>query len=299
MTKRIPHGAVVCGVDGSTCSNAALLAAAGLAGREHRALALVHAFEPSRVVDADRWRRQPGNDLALNTLSRQEADTVLRDATLVVRGRAPDVEVVPTLREGDAREALLAAAEDASVVVVGCRGRGGFARLTLGSVSSWLSQHAPCPTLVVRPRQESDPLAPVVVGTDATGTSVAALEFAFTQASFEGRPLVVVHCFDEHFQGGYGLTSIPDEDLEGLPDERLAIAEAIAGLREKYPDVEARIELGRGPAGPYLVRASERAALLVVGSKQLSSLAALVLGAVSRTAVEHAACSVAVVPASR
>ena len=132
MTKRIPHGAVVCGVDGSTCSNAALLAAAGLAGREHRALALVHAFEPSRVVDADRWRRQPGNDLALNTLSRQEADTVLRDATLVVRGRAPDVEVVPTLREGDAREALLAAAEDASVVVVGCRGRGGFARLGEG-----------------------------------------------------------------------------------------------------------------------------------------------------------------------
>jgi nucleotide-binding universal stress UspA family protein len=37
----------------------------------------------------------------------------------------------------------------------------------------------------------------------------------------------------------------------------------------------------------------------VVGSKQLSSFAALVLGAVSRTAVEHAACSVAVVPASR
>ncbi|RYP82685.1 universal stress protein [Nocardioides guangzhouensis] len=299
MTKRIPHGAVVCGVDGSSCSNAALLAAADLAGREHRALALVHAFEPSRVVDADRWRRQPGNDLALATLSRQEADTVLKDAALVVRGHAPDVEVVTTLREGDAREVMLAAAEDASVVVVGCRGRGGFARLPIGSVTLWLSQHSPCPTLVVRPREEGDPAAPVVVGTDATDTSAAALEFAFAQASFQGRPLVVVHCFDEHFQGGYGLTSIPDEDLEGLPTERLAIAEATAGLREKYPDVDVRIELGRGPAGPYLVRASEHAELLVVGSKQLSSFAALVLGAVSRSVVEHAACSVAVVPVSR
>jgi nucleotide-binding universal stress UspA family protein len=299
MTNRIPHGAVVCGVDGSSCSDAALLAAADLAAREHRPLALVHAFEPPRVVDADRWRRQPDNDLALGSMAWQEAETVLADAALRARGHAPGVAVATSLSEEDPREALLAAAESAAVMVVGCRGRGGFARLAIGSVSLWLSQHAPCPTLVVRPREVADPAAPVVVGTDATEVSAGALEFAFAQASFQARPLVVVHCFDEYFQGGYGLQSVPDEDLEGLPRERLAIGEAIAGLREKYPDVAVRVDLGRGPAGPYLVRASEGAELLVVGSKQLSAFAALVLGAVSRSAVEHASCSVAVVPVAR
>ena len=57
----------------------------------------------------------------------------------------------------------------------------------------------------------------IIVGTDATEVSADALDFAFAQASLRNLPLTVVHCFDDTFAGGYGLTGVPDEDLEDSP----------------------------------------------------------------------------------
>jgi nucleotide-binding universal stress UspA family protein len=107
-----------------------------------------------------------------------------------------------------------------------------------------------------------------------------------------------VHCFEESFAGGYGLTGLPDEDLEGIPAERRALAESVAGLREKYVDVVAELEVVRGPAARHLASASEDAGMVVVGSRHRSTPAALAFGAVSRSVVEHAACTVAVVPSA-
>ena len=45
---------------------------------------------------------------------------------------------------------LLATARPQDLLVVGSRGRGGFTGLLLGSTSTQLAQHAPCPVLVVR-----------------------------------------------------------------------------------------------------------------------------------------------------
>jgi len=50
-----------------------------------------------------------------------------------------------------ARDALLTAAHDAQLLVVGSRGRGGIQGMALGSVSLAILHHASCPVGVARP----------------------------------------------------------------------------------------------------------------------------------------------------
>jgi len=61
-----------------------------------------------------------------------------------------DVVVQRRVDPGAPRSALLTAAAQGQLLVVGARGRGGLAEMALGSVSLALLHHAPCPVMVVR-----------------------------------------------------------------------------------------------------------------------------------------------------
>lgn len=295
MTSHVPHGAVTVGYDGSENSHQALSWAVRLAEMERRPLCVVHAYEkrpwiygPYGIIES----RQEAEDAA-----RSQGEGIAEKARQDAQELSPSLAVSVVVTSDDPREALAAAAPDSSVVVVGARGHSRMASLLLGSVSAWASRHLQTPVVVVRPdSSEEQAHQRIVVGTDASAVSAAALELAFTQASLRRLPLTVVHCFADTFEGGYGLTGLPDEDLEGLPDERLALAESVAGLREKYVDVTVDFELGRGSAARYLTLAANHASLVVVGSRQRSAAASVVSRSVSRHVVEHAACIVAVVP---
>jgi nucleotide-binding universal stress UspA family protein len=63
----------------------------------------------------------------------------------------PDVTVRRVVAGGKPAALLLKEAGDAQLLVVGSRGRDGFAGMPLGSTSQALIHHAPCPLLVIRP----------------------------------------------------------------------------------------------------------------------------------------------------
>jgi len=68
----------------------------------------------------------------------------------VLGGADPGVPVERSVVEGPAAQVLLRAAAGADLLVLGSRGRGGFAGLLLGSVSQQCAHHAPCPLVIVR-----------------------------------------------------------------------------------------------------------------------------------------------------
>jgi nucleotide-binding universal stress UspA family protein len=70
----------------------------------------------------------------------------------VVKETIGDAEVAQRVLEGHPVTVMLAAAQDADLVVVGGRGHGGFVGSLLGSVSQSLVAHAGCPVVVVRQR---------------------------------------------------------------------------------------------------------------------------------------------------
>jgi nucleotide-binding universal stress UspA family protein len=65
-------------------------------------------------------------------------------------------QVVQHVVHGAPARALLDVTEGADLLVVGCRGHGGFAGLLLGSVSQHVVTHASCPVLVVHEHADRD-----------------------------------------------------------------------------------------------------------------------------------------------
>jgi len=139
---------IVVGVDGSEGARLAIRQAAKEAALRGARLRVVCAWDVPPAVYAGGFA--PGIDEATLQGFRETAETVVRDALAEIERLQPGLPCEGAAVEGRAPEVLLDEAADATLVVVGNRGHGGFASLLLGSVSQQVAHHAKCPVLVVR-----------------------------------------------------------------------------------------------------------------------------------------------------
>jgi nucleotide-binding universal stress UspA family protein len=143
--QRLPGHRIVVGVDGTGAAQEALAWAvqqAELTGATVEAVIAWHypvacgggPFAPVAVLDTD---------------FAGTAGRVLANAISAAADPAGPVKVSSTVREGDAAQVLIDAAEGADLLVVGSRGHGGFAEALLGSVSQHCVHHARCPVVII------------------------------------------------------------------------------------------------------------------------------------------------------
>ncbi|MEV0625331.1 universal stress protein [Nonomuraea wenchangensis] len=183
-----------------------------------------------------------------------------------VRPLAEGVQVTTELLTGKVIDALAGESAAADSLVLGSRGLGGFAGLLIGSVSMGAAGHASCPVVIVRGSSGAQH-GRVVVGDDAWQMPVSPSHPA-------GYGAVRANCGEQELRRA---------------------TERLSAWREKNPDIAIEGEQIIGHPAEMLIKAGETADLVVVGSRGLGGFASAVLGSVSRTVLQHAACSVAVV----
>jgi nucleotide-binding universal stress UspA family protein len=136
---------IVVGVDDSPAAAAALRWALDEARLRGTTLEVVHTWQFPAVSEL------PGGAVdQLITDLQHVAGEVLDKVVNETAGDDPGVEVTRRVLEGAPGRVLTEAAAGADLLVVGSRGRGGFAGLLLGSVAQQCAHHAPCPVVVIR-----------------------------------------------------------------------------------------------------------------------------------------------------
>ncbi|MFF3890105.1 universal stress protein [Streptomyces sp. NPDC001914] len=294
---------VVAGVDGSAESLAAAAWAAREADRRDRPLHLVHAWP---------WHPRRQEREIAGAEQRHLARSALRRAEERVRAQCPDLRLTDEQTEGPATTALLKAADQADLMVLGSRGLSGFTGFLVGSVALGVVAAATRPVVLVRageeaadehvPARDASPSTDtgyrdVVLGVDLDEACDEVIEFAFEAARLRHARLRAVHAW--HTTGPIGLgpgdLGLAKESWQG--EEWLGFLKAVLQMwRDKYPDVEVLETVVNDKPSTTLVRAATGASLLVVGHRLAERPLGPRTGPVTHAAIHHVGCPVAVVP---
>jgi nucleotide-binding universal stress UspA family protein len=281
------NSTVIVGYDASPWSDRALDEAASEAAARDGGLVIVHAFH---------WL-MPAAPTALTPLgaeqsTRKIAEEIAEEGAAKVRSRYPGMSVQTRVEVGHAPHVLAEASRDADLLIVGNRGRGGFAELLLGSVSKRVLGRASCPVIVVRgdvrPKRDR-----VLVLLDIDDPCDGLLEFAFSEAALRGARLTAANVWDGTWLATIAnLADLAGEvaAIEAEHDARLATI--IHPWQAKHPEVHTVRRIGAGSIGAIAAKLSDDADLAIVGGGGHGTR----MGPVADTVLHHASCPVAVIP---
>ena len=143
-------GRIVVGVDGSEHAASALRWALEEAALRDAAVEAVHAWNVNAVAtpaDAGLVPLAWSENTELIDATRDAAERLAREQVRSVAGG--DGRVTVSVIQGEPTDVLLAAAEDADLLVVGNRGHGNLMQMLFGSTSARVSDRSRCPVVVV------------------------------------------------------------------------------------------------------------------------------------------------------
>ncbi len=142
---------IVVAFDGSRDSVKAVQLACSLAGKYGSGVSVVHVYASPTVAFSAASGVPIPNYGDLEEAAKETGQKVLSRGVQIATAAGVKAEG-ELLEASSVVEALVKFATDerADLIVVGTRGMTGFKKLILGSVSSGLVSHSPCPVLVAR-----------------------------------------------------------------------------------------------------------------------------------------------------
>ncbi|WP_406415975.1 universal stress protein [Streptomyces sp. NBC_00873] len=285
---------VTVGLDGSPESLAAARWAADEAERRKLTLRLLHAWpllvpEPTRIppeMDQNYWARR-----------------IVHNTRAELQAHHPGLPVIGSLVADDAEHALLRAASESEMIVLGSRGLLPVESYFLGDISMPVVARAERPVVLVRASTGEDGPQPtrtatggVVVALKLHGPCDDLLQFAFETAVARGMPLRAVHGRSLPVDA-YVPWGVDHNVAEGIvQDAQKLLSQTLRPWRDRFPQVDVTDSTALVSPAKAVVRAAEGADLLVVGRRQHHRGLAPRLGPVAQAALHHARCPVAVVP---
>ena len=292
---------VVLAVDGSIAADRARDFVARLHLPADTLIRVVAVMNEGTTALGSDWHRGPSEAKhGIETL-RQHLMTALETAQRTLED-AGDRHVDSVVLLGEPARAIMDEAVnwDADLLVVGHRGRGAFATTLLGSTSTALAEHAPCPVLVVREAT----LRSALLAVDGSESSREAIEAVAGWPIFEHLPIDVLSVADVRIPIAMEVqTGIYEQIVESYiesADEAREQTHAFATRAAEWltgAGRQATAEVREGsPATAIVEAAAARGVdLVVMGTRGHTGLARLALGGTARSVVLRAPCSVLVV----
>lgn len=277
---------IVVATDGTGSSRAAVRWAAREADRRGVALRVLH------VLDGE-WaeaHHEFGDDRVAP--ARKAAEGIARGGVALAHEISPGLPCAIDVLIGNPVARLIAATADAGLLVLGSRGRGGFASLMLGSVSQRVAVHAHCPVAVIRGRGDVT-TGSVAVGFDESPRAEQVLCTAFEQAAARGTGLTVIRTYLPVlplYLAGVAAADVSTAEQAAI--ERDRFERQLTPWREKFPDVAVEALLSQDSAAAVLNSVSHSAQLVVVGSRGHGTIAGTLLGSTGLQLLHHADCPV-------
>lgn len=288
---------VIIGIDESRHSEVVVRWAARTASERGRTLRIVHALELGAVMDPAAGNRFLAVSGAVERMQARGADALAR-AGRSAHAVDPNLRLSCELSPETAARALVDRSPSAYQMVVGVAGDFGAGHI--GSTVIAVASHSQSPVAVVRGDLDKSPRpssAPVVLGWDGSPAGERAIAVAFDEASWRGASLIVLHAWSDASLGVLAARHellTPPEEFEQY--ESVIMAEQLAHWQAKYPNIVVSRKVYLDGPRQHLLRWSQRAQLVVVGTRGRGGMRGMLLGSTTSTLIQQSRCPVLAVP---
>jgi nucleotide-binding universal stress UspA family protein len=289
---------ILLAVDGSDASMSAVAATAALDMPADSTIEVVSVIPDSFAPEGSTWpnviRVDPPSDR-----ERIRDDVARRLLDIEDRVRVGETRTEVRVLEGRPATEIVAEAArfGADLIVMGARGLSAVRRLLLGSVSSEVVDHAPCPVLVARHAR----VERVMLATDGSPGAADATDFMAESGLFDEAPIRVVSVADPGMPWWTGISPVDGAtsieiyaDAVEIAKHRAQKAAEVAAERLRACHVEGASAVPDGDVVESILDEAEawRADVIVLGARDIGTMHRWLVGSVSRSVLHLAGASV-------